>query len=128
GGAAGRWGGGWPGGRGGGAGLSRLSAPPPLEEDVEILGFPLVMLNGAADAEPLHWFGRLCDVAPDGTVTLVTGGGRASRADPQRDGGSLSGGPAVGGSLSGGLASGGPAIGGPACSPPAPPLPPPPAS
>src|SRR5215475_1818522 len=51
---------------------------PPLEEDVEILGFPLVMLNGAADAEPLHWFGRLCDVAPDGTVTLVTGGGRAS--------------------------------------------------
>ena len=62
---------------------------PPLEEEVEILGFPMVMLNGGADAEPLHWFGRLCDVAPDGTVTLVTGGGRAGRPDPLRDGGSL---------------------------------------
>jgi hypothetical protein len=64
---------------------------PPLEEDVEILGFPVVMLNGGADAEPLHWFGRLSDVAPDGTVTLVTGGGRAGRPDPLRDGGSLPG-------------------------------------
>jgi uncharacterized protein len=62
---------------------------PPLAEEVEILGFPLVELHGSADAEPLHWFGRLCDVAPDGTVTLVTGGGRAGRPDPQRDGGSL---------------------------------------
>jgi predicted acyl esterase len=66
---------------------------PPLAEEVEILGFPLVELHGSADAEPLHWFGRLCDVAPDGTVTLVTGGGRAGRPYPQRDGGSL----AVGG-------------------------------
>jgi uncharacterized protein len=64
---------------------------PPLEEEVEILGFPMVMLNGGADAEPLHWFGRLGDVAPDGTVTLVTGGGRAGRPDPLRDGGSLPG-------------------------------------
>ena len=64
---------------------------PPLEEEVEILGFPVVMLNGGADAEPLHWFGRLSDVAPDGTVTLVTGGGRAGRPDPLRDGGSLPG-------------------------------------
>ena len=52
----------------------------PLAEDMEILGFPLVELHGGADAEPLHWFGRLCDVAPDGTVTLVTGGGRAGQA------------------------------------------------
>jgi hypothetical protein len=51
-----------------------------------------VELHGSADAEPLHWFGRLCDVAPDGTVTLVTGGGRAGRPDPLRDGGSLPGG------------------------------------
>jgi len=64
---------------------------PPLAEEVEILGFPLVELHGSADAEPLHWFGRLCDVAPDGTVTLVTGGGRAGRPDPLRDGGSLPG-------------------------------------
>jgi uncharacterized protein len=63
----------------------------PLAEEVEILGFPLVELHGSADAEPLHWFGRLCDVAPDGTVTLVTGGGRAGRPDPLRDGGSLPG-------------------------------------
>ena len=64
---------------------------PPLAEQSEILGFPLVELHGSSDAEPLHWFGRLCDVAPDGTVTLVTGGGRAGRPDPQRDGGSLPG-------------------------------------
>jgi hypothetical protein len=65
---------------------------PPLAEDVEILGFPLVELHGSADAEPLHWFGRLCDVAPDGTVTLVTGGGRPGRPDLMRDAGSLPGG------------------------------------
>jgi hypothetical protein len=65
---------------------------PPLAEDMEILGFPLVELHGSADAEPLHWFGRLCDVAPDGTVTLVTGGGRPGRPDPLRDAGSLPGG------------------------------------
>ena len=64
---------------------------PPLEDEMEILGFPVVVLNGGADAEPLHWFGRLCDVAPDGTVTLVTGGGRAGRPDPERDGGPLPG-------------------------------------
>ncbi|MGH3190694.1 MAG: CocE/NonD family hydrolase [Streptosporangiaceae bacterium] len=64
---------------------------PPLAREMEILGFPLVELYGSADAEPLHWFGRLCDVAPDGTVTLVTGGGRAGRPDPQRDRGSLPG-------------------------------------
>ena len=27
----------------------------------------------STDADPTHWFGRLSDVAPDGTVTLVTG-------------------------------------------------------
>jgi putative CocE/NonD family hydrolase len=64
---------------------------PPLEQEVEILGFPMVILNGGADAEPLHWFARLGDVAPDGTVTLVTGGGRAGHPDPLRDGGSLPG-------------------------------------
>ncbi len=68
---------------------------PPLAEELEILGFPRVELHGSADAEPLHWFGRLCDVAPDGTVTLVTGGGRAGRPDPLRDAGSLPAGPAA---------------------------------
>ncbi len=69
---------------------------PVLADDVEILGFPVVEIAGSADAEPLHWFARLCDVAPDGTVTLVTGGGRAGRPDPLRDAGSLPGrGPAA---------------------------------
>jgi uncharacterized protein len=57
----------------------------PLDADTEILGFPRVELHGSSDAEPLHWFARLCDVAPDGTVTLVTGAGRSARPDPLRD-------------------------------------------
>ena len=57
----------------------------PLDADTEILGFPQVELHGGSDASPLHWFARLCDVAPDGTVTLVTGAGRAARPDPLRD-------------------------------------------
>jgi predicted acyl esterase len=68
---------------------------PPLDAEVEILGFPAVEISGGADAEPLHWFGRLCDVAPDGQVTLVTGAGRAGRPDPLRDPGSLPGGTAA---------------------------------
>jgi uncharacterized protein len=57
----------------------------PLDSDLEILGFPRIELCGSADAAPLHWFARLSDVAPDGTVTLVTGAGRAGVADPLRD-------------------------------------------
>ncbi len=62
----------------------------PLEADLEILGFPRVELCGSADAGPdgagpPHWFARLSDVAPDGTVTLVTGAGRAGVPDPLRD-------------------------------------------
>jgi hypothetical protein len=57
----------------------------PLDGDTEILGFPQVELHGGGDTEPLHWFARLCDVTPDGTVTLVTGAGRAAPPDPLRD-------------------------------------------
>jgi uncharacterized protein len=57
----------------------------PLAEDTEILGFPRVIIHGSADAAPLHWFTRLCDVAPDGTSTLVTGAGRATAPDRLRD-------------------------------------------
>ncbi len=57
----------------------------PLDAETEVLGFPQVEIHGSSDVEPLHWFARLCDVAPDGTVTLVTGGGRAAAADPLRD-------------------------------------------
>jgi predicted acyl esterase len=60
---------------------------PPLPADTEILGGPRVLIHGGADAAPLHWFARLCDVAPDGAVTLVTGAGRASEPDPMRDAG-----------------------------------------
>ena len=56
-----------------------------LAADTEILGSPRVDIHGRADAAPLHWFARLCDVAPDGTCTLVTGAGRGSAPDPLRD-------------------------------------------
>ena len=45
----------------------------PLEEDLEILGFPRAVLTVAANATRANWIARLSDVAPDGTVTQVTG-------------------------------------------------------
>lgn len=57
----------------------------PLADDLEILGFCQVEIHGGADVSPLNWFARLSDVAPDGTTTLVAGGGRSDRADPMRD-------------------------------------------
>ncbi len=57
----------------------------PLAEDLEILGFCQVEIHGGADASPLNWFARVSDVAPDGTTTLVAGGGRSDRPDPLRD-------------------------------------------
>jgi putative CocE/NonD family hydrolase len=57
----------------------------PLAGDLEILGLPRVEIHAGADASPLNWFARLNDVAPDGTVTLVAGGGRSDRPDPMRD-------------------------------------------
>jgi predicted acyl esterase len=47
----------------------------PLTENTEILGLPRAVLKVAADAPQANWFVRLSDVAPDGTVTLVTGAG-----------------------------------------------------
>ena len=47
----------------------------PLADDTEILGLPLARLMVAADAPEANWYVRLSDVAPDGTVTLVTGAG-----------------------------------------------------
>jgi hypothetical protein len=46
-----------------------------LEEDLEILGWPRVELRGSVDAPLGHWFARLEDIAPDGTLTTVTGAG-----------------------------------------------------
>ena len=47
----------------------------PLDQEVEILGLPRALLKVSADAPHANWFVRLCDVAPDGTATLVTGAG-----------------------------------------------------
>jgi predicted acyl esterase len=47
----------------------------PLAADMEILGLPQARLKVAADAPQANWFVRLSDVAPDGTVTQVTGAG-----------------------------------------------------
>jgi uncharacterized protein len=45
----------------------------PLEADFEIIGFPRAILTVAANATRANWIARLSDVAPDGTVTQVTG-------------------------------------------------------
>jgi putative CocE/NonD family hydrolase len=59
-----------------------LAAPLP------IMGLPRIELKVAADAPLADWFVRLCDVAPDGQVTLVTGAGingaqRNSMSEPE---------------------------------------------
>jgi putative CocE/NonD family hydrolase len=69
----------------------------PLADDLEILGLPHVEIYGSADTSPLNWFARICDVAPDGTSTLVAGAGRSDRPDPMRDPPAPRGGPADGG-------------------------------
>src|SRR4029450_11877297 len=61
---------------------------PPLEEDVEILGLAKALLRVSADVPQIDWLARLNDVAPDGTVTQVTGAGengshRVSARDPK---------------------------------------------
>ena len=47
----------------------------PLAGDMEILGLPRALLTVSADVPRANWFVRLSDVAPDGTVTQVTGAG-----------------------------------------------------
>jgi putative CocE/NonD family hydrolase len=61
---------------------------PPLPEDVTVLGVPEAVLHASVDASLAHFFVRLCDVAPDGRSTLVTGGGlngahRSSAEQPE---------------------------------------------
>jgi len=60
----------------------------PLNEDLTILGRPHALLRASSTAPLADWFARLSDVAPDGTVTQVTGAGlsgaqRESAADPK---------------------------------------------
>ncbi|QRM54402.1 CocE/NonD family hydrolase [Sinorhizobium sp. BG8] len=47
---------------------------PPLTEDLELLGAPSVQVKGVSDSAGGFIVARLCDVAPDGTSTLVTWG------------------------------------------------------
>ncbi len=60
----------------------------PLSDDVAILGRPHALLQASATAPLADWFARLSDVAPDGTVTQITGAGlngaqRESMSAPQ---------------------------------------------
>ena len=55
-------------------GLSLCFTSAPLEEQLELLGFPEAVLTLAADRPRALVCVRLCDVAPDGASTLVTRG------------------------------------------------------
>jgi len=60
----------------------------PLKEDLTVLGRPHALLEATSSAPLADWFARLSDVAPDGSVTLVTGAGlngaqRESMSDPR---------------------------------------------
>jgi hypothetical protein len=48
----------------------------PVEEEFEILGLPRAVLQVSADAPLAQWYVRLCDIAPDGAVTLVASAGQ----------------------------------------------------
>ncbi len=66
--------------------LSYDSAP--LKESLTILGRPHALLRASSSAPQADWFARLSDVAPDGTVTQVTGAGlngaqRNNASDPE---------------------------------------------
>jgi putative CocE/NonD family hydrolase len=55
---------------------------PPVEKDTAIFGWPRAVLQVSSTAPLADWFVRLSDVAPDGTVTMVTGAGQSGA---QRD-------------------------------------------
>jgi uncharacterized protein len=47
----------------------------PVVDELRLLGAPKVVLRASATAPHANWVVRLEDVAPDGTVTLITGAG-----------------------------------------------------
>jgi uncharacterized protein len=60
----------------------------PLKTDLTMLGRPHALLQVGSSAPLADWFARLSDVAPDGTVTQVTGAGlngaqRENASDPK---------------------------------------------
>ena len=56
-----------------------FTIPRRLRRDTAILGWPRVILQASASAPLADWFARLSDVAPDGTVTMITGAGQERR-------------------------------------------------
>lgn len=58
----------------------------PLHETVEMLGWPELVLHAESSASVAAFVAKLCDVAPDGSVALVTRGVlNATRRDSLRD-------------------------------------------
>lgn len=60
----------------------------PLKTDLTLLGHPHALLRASSSAPQADWFARLSDVAPDGTVTQITGAGingaqRESTSEPK---------------------------------------------
>jgi uncharacterized protein len=60
----------------------------PLKEDLAILGRPQALLRASTSAPLADWFARLSDIAPDGSVTEITGAGingaqRESMSEPR---------------------------------------------
>lgn len=53
---------------------SQTYTTAPLEAPLEILGFPKAILHAASSADIAFFSVRLCDVAPDGSSTLVSRG------------------------------------------------------
>jgi putative CocE/NonD family hydrolase len=49
----------------------------PVPKETAILGWPKVVLRASSSAPLTDWFARLEDVAPDGTVTMITGAGQS---------------------------------------------------
>ena len=55
----------------------------PLVQNTAILGWPRAFLQVSTTAPLADWFVRLSDVAPDGSVTLITGAGQSgAQRDP----------------------------------------------
>jgi hypothetical protein len=47
---------------------------PPLSDAIDVLGFPIAVLRVSSDRPNAFVAARLCDVAPDGSSTLITRG------------------------------------------------------
>jgi len=60
----------------------------PLKQSLTMVGRPHALLQASSSAAQADWFARLSDVAPDGTVTQITGAGlngaqRDNASDPK---------------------------------------------